>query len=489
MARYVIEDTTLTALGDAVRSKIYTGDLKLHWDDLPVIGHNNYYLDFTSMYGNRFRITVDNLTINPDCLGGMLFNYYTPGDTRQQSYFIEKKYSMPHSFELTIDLAQSVWYSCEKTYTTFSLTIESIDENGNPYKFTPMEMVDALKGITPGPSKEDLIITGDCSYRFASGGWDWAVNKYGDAMTTTDVSACRSMFEGCKLRRFPVDINIGGMSPYANGGGITLQYTFKNCEFEELPKFNNMKLYSFTDSLQSMLNLTYIPDDYFTDWDISLLLAGPSVYSANVSGNFSNCYRLTNIPTSYWRLYNPAATGNYATLSSIMNNHCMSDIPNIVWNWPNLECNTAGSGYGSVFYNSFRLIGRLKTLTFAPGQECKWSQQVLDLSQSCGWSPTGSFYFVPQCEVTDDATYQALKDNPNWATSYPEYSRYNHDGAVETINSLPDCSAYQISSGRAANTIKFKGDAGRKTDGGAINTLTEEEIAVAAAKGWTVTLA
>jgi hypothetical protein len=62
------------------------------------------------------------------------------------------------------------------------------------------------------------------------------------------------------------------------------------------------------------------------------------------------------------------------------------------------------------------------------------------------------------------------------------YSRYNHDSAVETINSLPDTSAY------GTNTIKFKGASGALTDGGAINTLTEEEIAVAAAKGWTVTL-
>ena len=37
-------------------------------------------------------------------------------------------------------------------------------------------------------------------------------------------------------------------------------------------------------------------------------------------------------------------------------------------------------------------------------------------------------------------------------------------------------------------TIKFRGEAGSATDGGAINTLTEEEIAVATAKGWTVTL-
>ena len=38
------------------------------------------------------------------------------------------------------------------------------------------------------------------------------------------------------------------------------------------------------------------------------------------------------------------------------------------------------------------------------------------------------------------------------------------------------------------NTIKFNGAAGSATDGGAINTLTEEEIAVATAKGWTVSL-
>lgn len=63
-----------------------------------------------------------------------------------------------------------------------------------------------------------------------------------------------------------------------------------------------------------------------------------------------------------------------------------------------------------------------------------------------------------------------------------DYSGYNHDRAVETINSLPDTSAY------GTNTITFKGISGSKTDGGAINTLTEEEIAVAITKGWTVSL-
>ena len=87
--------------------------------------------------------------------------------------------------------------------------------------------------------------------------------------------------------------------------------------------------------------------------------------------------------------------------------------------------------------------------------------------------------------VNDDASYQALKNDPDWFANIPKYSRYNHDSAVETINSLPDTSAYLATAG-GTNTIEFRGDSGSATDGGAINTMTEEEIAVAAAKGWTV---
>jgi hypothetical protein len=89
--------------------------------------------------------------------------------------------------------------------------------------------------------------------------------------------------------------------------------------------------------------------------------------------------------------------------------------------------------------------------------------------------------------VDSDEKYQALKDDPDWYTLRKEYSRYNHDSAVATINSLPDTSAYLASKG-GTNTIRFSGAAGSKTDGGGISTLTEEEIAVAAAKGWTVSL-
>lgn len=91
-------------------------------------------------------------------------------------------------------------------------------------------------------------------------------------------------------------------------------------------------------------------------------------------------------------------------------------------------------------------------------------------------------------EITDDTSYQLLKDNEDSYTRKIAYSRYNHDSAVETINTLPDTSAYLAESGGTTNIIKFKGASGSATDGGAINTLTEQEIAVAAAKGWTVSL-
>ena len=90
-----------------------------------------------------------------------------------------------------------------------------------------------------------------------------------------------------------------------------------------------------------------------------------------------------------------------------------------------------------------------------------------------------------------------MKNNPDSWTTDLDYSRYNHDSAVATINSLPDTSAfvtqYMESSGEsfsnASNILYFSAShLGMKTDGGPIMALTEAEIAVATAKGWTVSM-
>jgi hypothetical protein len=143
---------------------------------------------------------------------------------------------------------------------------------------------------------------------------------------------------------------------------------------------------------------------------------------------------------------------------------------------------------------------RMKELTFALQEDgspytAQWKSQTIDLSSLIGFSHASykdrildyNSGITTDKEVRNAATYEALKNDEDWYTLYAEYSRYNHDSAVNTINSLPDTSAYLAANG-GTNTIKFKGAAGASTDGGAINTLTEEEIAVATAKGWTVSL-
>ena len=141
---------------------------------------------------------------------------------------------------------------------------------------------------------------------------------------------------------------------------------------------------------------------------------------------------------------------------------------------------------------------RLKRFTFETQADgtpytVNWKKQTLNLdtvgyvTSSYGANyitNNGAIHGITTAKaIYDDATYQALKDDADWFTSKVEYSRYNKTSAVETINSLPTCPS------GAGNTIKFKGAAGSATDGGAINTMTEEEIAVATAKGWTVSFA
>ena len=138
---------------------------------------------------------------------------------------------------------------------------------------------------------------------------------------------------------------------------------------------------------------------------------------------------------------------------------------------------------------------RIKNFTFETnnGQPyvVSWKNQKIDLTANIGYTSSISIILnynsgiTADKEVKDAATYEALKNDADWFTQDVNYSRYNHDSAVATINSLPDTSAYLAANG-GTNTIKFEGESGKLTDGGAINTLTEEEIAVATARGWTV---
>jgi hypothetical protein len=235
-------------------------------------------------------------------------------------------------------------------------------------------------------------------------------------------------------------------------------------------------------------SLREIPEDYFDDFDWSYIETSTSSFNGSMEGVCMACRSLRKAPLHIFKHANKVAYTSYTYFYDGFNG-CYS-LDELV----GLPIPYTATYTSNIFYYTSYYCYRLKNFTFEMNEDGTplvkpWKGQTIDLSGSTGWLPYASYRdyitnynsgITADKEVTDDATYAALKNDPDWFTADIAYSRYNHDSAVATINSLPDCSA------TGTNTIKFKGAAGSKTDGGAINTLTEAEIAVAAAKGWTV---
>ena len=329
-----------------------------------------------------------------------------------------------------------------------------------------------------------FLITGDCRYRFANSGWDWFIENYGDRVTTSNILGISDMFSYSAVEEVPFDINL-------NGTAMSMDEMFYNCKkLKVLPKING-KIKTAQRLFTQCNSLRHIPEDFFKNIDCSAMTTGSTYSSGNLSNIFSNCYSLRAIPVIFLKNNHPGCSIYNSYLNGGFEYCCSLD------ELRDLPLHFTSAWTNNVFSSTFLECQRIKSLTFEmpDGQPVvmNWKNQTIDLSQRISYTNSAYKNYIlgfnsgitADKEVKDDATYQALKNDPDWFTSKIEYSRYNHDSAVETINSLPDTSAYLAANG-GTNTITFKGAAGSATDGGAINTLTEAEIAVAAAKGWTV---
>lgn len=389
--------------------------------------------------------------------------------------------------------------------------VYGIDADGNYIKIvkpdiefnniTPVEMVEAIDNFDIASFFPDtaFTLTGKCRYRFANSNWDWFINLFKDKITTVGITELANMFSGSMIAELPFDINI------TNAGACA--YAFQNAQgLTKCPKVRGTFQLSspisvdLSNIIEGCFRLRDVNDlfthemlDYYSTYKVT------SAYSCPKVPIFQSCYSLRTIP-DWWYKFRlneestafPAGSSGYSIYySTFYNAKALDEITNVpVW-----RCQ--GAATSNVFNYFVYTTSRLKRLTFETdnGQpiETKWKSQTIDCSVNVGYlnSKYDITYYnsgiTDASYVSDDATYQALKDSPDWYTDMLDYSRYNHDSAVETINSLPDTSAYLATAG-GTNTIKFKGASGAKTDGGAINTLTAEEIAVAAAKGWTVSL-
>jgi len=208
---------------------------------------------------------------------------------------------------------------------------------------------------------------------------------------------------------------------------------------------------------------------------------------------FSRNYSLRTVDTAFLKEYWNNKTTNNQLNSTF--EYCAS-LDEVVGLSPQTETLTSNG-----FRNTFIYCYRLKNIIFDTQDDgtpyiAEWKNQTIDLSIYVGWAGysnadkdiTTNYNsgITADKEVTSKTTYNALKDDPDWWSRDFNFSRFNHDSAVAMINSLPDTSAYLATQTSGTNTIKFYSNAGYSTDGGSVSQLTEEEIAVAAAKGWTI---
>ena len=398
---------------------------------------------------------------------------------------------------------------------------------------------------------DGILITGDASNLFANDLGDGFIEAAGDRLYTENLTNVSFMFEGSRnLTSFPFVLNALGplhaagifkdctslLNVDENLKGIQgliqiMEYGFYNCEsLESIAglKFDNSNAYSYRYMFANCYNLKEIgylenmrPNNMqnfmfkcnsLREFPLMINFRAEDLQSANntdaeVGSMFFECYSLRSIPEDFLKKVYNAGTTKYTNthLYNLFTDcYALDEIRGLNPLTATMKSN--------MFKYSFDNCNRAKELIFATQEdgtpyEVEWSGQTIDLSGQTAETEFGYVYLgsvknitnynsgiTTDKKVSNASTYAALKNDPDWYTDQWLFARYNHDSAVNTINSLPDTSAYlaSVNTGSSSNTyrntIKFRASQGRDTDGGKIGNLTPEEIAVATAKGWTVTL-
>lgn len=339
-------------------------------------------------------------------------------------------------------------------------------------------------------TEEDLTFSGNIQYLFRYNTWSQFIKRFGKMMRFNNITDAAELFYYSDSIEDLSELNM-------SLDGCSLARAFYRCSsLQKLPNVTGSVNFYFDSLFEKCYHLTSNECNKFFN---SLTYKLPSSGSTGFGNMFQGCYSLRDLTTTLDWIDNHA--NHYDKTSSqifsFLNFLNAASSLDEITNFPVIRLdreNTSNS-----FSGTFNACGRVKNVMFKTDNgvpyKVKWKSQTIDLSVNVGYGTSHSQFIDYNSGITRDKlvnsneSYKRLKDDPDWytASAGSQYSRYNHDSAVNTINSLPDTSEYLASAG-GTNTIKFRGTNGAYTDGGAISNLTAEEIAVATAKGWTVTL-
>nr|DAH61379.1 MAG TPA: hypothetical protein [Caudoviricetes sp.] len=282
------------------------------------------------------------------------------------------------------------------------------------------------------------------------------------------------------------DITIDIDCSNIGGGSSALNYFMGNCRnikklhltIHDIP--SNFRFTQLSYLCQNNEKLEEVNDDLF-DFIVNM-----TAMTNKTSGFFGPCYNLKKLPSSIYRLQiDQASTNMYWGISNLVNLRRI-DIPLCMSSSP-----TGFMVYNSDFSNLSSLehfiVTNPNNVVYTGAASSNSSYLTLNLSNYVGYF-NGTTYANRVTDiadgtrprVTNDEEYALYKDQDYWTTSLL-YSHYNKTAAIETLQSLPDMTGWGFNF-----VVKFQGNSGSKTDGGSIQSMTDEEIAIATNKNWTV---
>lgn len=488
MATYSIQGDTLKGMADSIRA--YKGE---NPDNPLEITHEFHNSDFPFYYNfpgaKSIKITIQEFTCNSDLIG-------VPYKTNNDWPYMTNKYKEDAFF--TMDVGQTPpldiivnnteYITLNISYIrgvlyggTLKMVIQAYDNKGELLpkvtKYTATDIANELSEVySVAPKPEDLILSGDCSESFSNNKFKWLRNKI---KGTNDISSLLSMFEDSDIETIDYSLNLT-----ATNGRIPATSAFANCyKLKRVPDISGLGALG---EVSKLFSRCYLIKEIPVSWE-NIKYVG-EIFNPSRTEMFEYCYNLRKLSENLIKKLNrEKATYYFYWLGYNGFYYCrtLEEIRGLAI--PNPDSTVSSN----LFKDTFYYCSRLKDLIFLKeeGTRGNLQEQTIDLRDKVGYisSLAGDFPtdYVDESEfdlITDDESYQRFKNSENSFACSIEYSRYNHDSAVRTINSLPDLSGNT----GAPNTIIFKGEAGSRTDGGAINTMTEEEIAVATAKGWVI---
>lgn len=347
------------------------------------------------------------------------------------------------------------------------------EKNGETTTYKPGQMADAILAITTGGGDmQPISLTSNIDYYNYAGAWDWFISKYKTSISTTNIESAVSSFNQSKLTEVPFTLNLSTTLT----AGVDLSEAFRSSKIQTAPTITG-RVKTLNNTFANS-DLITIPDDWASNIDWSRFAD-----SNGFNKTFTYCQSLRKIPRDLFAKQ-PESTSTYQYWNAHFDGlFCLDELY--------LPIRASILNYSS-FGTGIRSCYRLKDILFETNTDGtpktlmmkNQNVQIVDVGFAPGYTADQwkALHIENPKVINSQETYRLYKNEPDACVSHGRWSRYNHASAVRTINSLPDCSAW------GTNTLTFQYPQlhGPETDEGSVYDLTDAEIAVAAAKGWTI---